>query len=190
MMFLGDQAGREYGNWLRSGEKGYRDLDLVLIELDLDCLGEHTGEADGLEGSTVLGFARYLLGQEPTPLIELVRQTQSPDQAIVKARDCFEALGYKVAVCADRPGRIVDRLIRPYLNAALTRLDDGLASAKDLDATLRMGLGYPEGPIALLHRMGLADHAKRSAKLADALGDSDFIPARRAQVALLREKER
>jgi hypothetical protein len=38
--------------------------------------------------------------------------------------------------------------------------------------------------------MGLADHAKRSAKLADALGDSDFIPARRAQVALLREKER
>jgi 3-hydroxybutyryl-CoA dehydrogenase len=190
MMFLGDQAGREYGNWLRSGEKGYRDLDLVLIELDLDCLGEHTGEADGLEGSTVLGFARYLLGQEPTPLIELVRQTQSSDQAIVKARDCFEALGYKVAVCADRPGRIVDRLIRPYLNAALRRLDDGLASAKDLDATLRMGLGYPEGPIALLHRMGLADHAKRSAKLADALGDSDFIPARRAQVALLREKER
>ncbi|NBY53820.1 MAG: 3-hydroxyacyl-CoA dehydrogenase [Betaproteobacteria bacterium] len=190
LIFLGDQAGREYRHWLHSGASAHEDLDLVLIELDLDCLGEHTGEADGLEGSTVLGFARYLLGQEPTPLIELVRQAQTSEQAILKARYFFEALGYKIAVCADRPGRIVDRLIRPYLNAALRRLDDGLASAKDLDATLRMGLGYPDGPIALLNRMGLADHAKRSAKLAEALGDPDFIPARRAQVALVREKDR
>jgi hypothetical protein len=41
----------------------------------------------------------------------------------------------------------------------------------------------------LLDQMGLADHAKRSSYLAQALGDVDFIPARRAQVALEREKQ-
>ena len=189
LVFLGTQAGASYQQWLQAESSQHGDLTLILIELDLECLGQYTGESQGLEGSKVLGFARYLIGQKPTALVELVRQPGSCEQAIAKARDCFETLGLKIAICADRPGRIVDRLIRPYLNAALRRLDEGLASAKDLDATLRMGLGYPHGPIALLDQMGLADHAKRSSHLAQALGDVDFIPARRAQVALEREKQ-
>ena len=92
----------------------------------------------------------------------------------------------KVAVCGDFPGRIVNRLIRPYLNAALRRLDEKLASAQDMDKTLCLGLGYPEGPISLLTRTGLAEHFDVTQALYLALGQEAYAPAHRAQVAKAR----
>ncbi len=161
----------------------------MLIELGTECLGVHTGESRGEEGSNVLGFARFRLGDaEPTPLVELVRQPRSSEAAIAAAKAIFEGAGLQVAVCGDFAGRIVDRLVRPYYNAALTRLDEGLASADDLDKTLRLGLGYPEGPIALLERTGLEHHYDVTQALFEAYGDPAYAPARRARVAKQRQK--
>ena len=161
----------------------------ILVELGTECLGVHTGEDAGREGSNVLGFARFRLGDaEPTDLVELVKQPRTDPAALAAARALFAGVGLKVAVCNDMPGRILDRLLRPYFNAVLRRLDDGLASAEDLDTTLRLGLGYPEGPIALLHRTGLAAHYDVSQALYEALGDPAFAPARRAWVAKQRQE--
>ncbi|MFN0300003.1 MAG: 3-hydroxyacyl-CoA dehydrogenase family protein [Burkholderiales bacterium] len=160
----------------------------ILVELGEECLGVHTGEARGNEGSNVLGFARFRMGHaDPTNLIELVRQPQTAPQALAASKALFESFGFKVAVCADAPGRIVNRLIRPYLNAVLRRLDERLASANDLDTTLRMGLGYPEGPIALLERTGLGAHCDVTQALYEWTGDEAFAPARRARVAKIRD---
>jgi 3-hydroxybutyryl-CoA dehydrogenase len=160
----------------------------VVVELGAECLGVHTGEARGEEGSNVLGFARFRLGEaEPSPLVELVRQPATPSAAIEAARQVFEGAGLQVAVCHDFAGRIVDRLVRPYYNAALRRLDEGLASADDLDTTVRLGLGYPEGPIALLERTGLAHHHDVTQALFEAYGEAAYAPARRARVARQRE---
>jgi len=160
----------------------------ILVELGLECLGVHTGESRGNEGSNVLGFARYRLGNaDPTTLVELVRQPQTKLESLAAAKALFEQAGLVVAVCGDFPGRIVDRLIRPYFNAALRRLDEGLASADDLDTTLRLGLGYPEGPISLLERAGLAHHFDVTQALYEQLGDMAYAPARRARVAKRRE---
>jgi 3-hydroxybutyryl-CoA dehydrogenase len=156
----------------------------VLIELGTECLGTHTGEARGEEGSNVLGFARFRLGEAPpSDLMELVRQPRTAPAALDAARGVFEGAGLKVAVCGDFPGRIIDRLVRPYYNAALRRLDEGLASAPDLDTTLKLGLGYPEGPIELLERTGLAQHFEVTQALYEAYGDPAYAPARRARVA-------
>ncbi len=161
----------------------------VAIELGSECLGVHTGEDRGREGSNVLGFARFRLGRaDPTPLVELVRQPHTRDGAIAAARSAFEAAGLKVAVCGDFPGRIVDRLIRPYFNDALRRLDEKLASAEDMDKTLCLGLGYPEGPLSLLERTGLAEHHDVTLALYQALGQAPYAPARRAQVAKARQQ--
>ena len=161
----------------------------IVLELGLECLGVHTGESRGSEGSNLLGFARYRLGSaDPTNLVELVRQPRTKPDALAAARALFERAGFVVALCGDFPGRIVDRLIRPYFNAALRRLDEGLASADDLDTTLRLGLGYPEGPISLLERTGLAQHFDVTQALYEQLGDAAYAPARRARVAKLREK--
>ena len=161
----------------------------ILIELGSESLGAHTGEGRGAEGSNVIGFARFRLGlAPPTALVEVVRQPRTSDAAIAAAKEIFEAAGLQVAVCGDFDGRILDRLVRPYYNAALRRLDEGLATADDLDTTLRLGLGYPEGPIALLARTGLEHHHDVTQALYEALGDPAYAPARRARVAKQRSK--
>jgi 3-hydroxybutyryl-CoA dehydrogenase len=181
-VYLGARAGEAF---TQSANRA--PCTAVLIELGEECLGVHTGEARGEEGSNVLGFARFRMGNaEPSNLIELVKQPQTSIASLAAAKALFESFGFKVAVCADVPGRIVNRLIRPYLNAVLRRLDERLASASDLDATLKMGLGYPEGPITLLERTGLAAHFDVTQALYEWTGDPAFAPARRARVAKLR----
>jgi 3-hydroxybutyryl-CoA dehydrogenase len=159
----------------------------VALELNSECLAEHVGLDQTPEHQCTVGFARFRLGKaEPSGLIELVCMPWTAPDAVDAARIVFEAMGFTVAICSDSPGRIVNRLIRPYLNAVLRRLDEGLASADDMDTTLRLGLGYSEGPNALLARTGLVDHFDVSQALFEALGDQDFSPARRARVAKVR----
>lgn len=182
VVILGAEAGAAYATLPDAANK-----TAVLIELEGDCLGVHTGESRAEEGSNVLGFARFRLGlAAPTDLVELVRQPRTREAAIAAAKAVFEGAGLHVAVCGDFAGRIIDRLVRPYYNAALTRLDEGLATADDLDTTLKLGLGYPEGPIALLERSGLEYHCQVTQDLFEAYGDAAYAPARRARVAYTR----
>jgi len=184
VVFLGKDAGSAFAATPRDEGAAF-----VAIELGTECLGVHTGESCGLEGSNVVGFARFRLGTAaPGPLVEIVRQPHTRPSALLAARTAFEAAGLAVAVCADFPGRIVDRLVRPYYNAALRRLDEGLASAQDMDTTLRLGLGYPEGPLALLERTGLAEHHDVTLSLYEQLRDQAYAPARRALVAATRRQ--
>ena len=163
---------------------GRKDKVAVLIELGNESLGVHTGESRGDEGSNVLGFSRFRLGTaEPANLVEIVRQPRTADTALAAAKEIFEAAGLQIAVCGDFEGRILDRLVRPYYNAALRRLDEGLATADDMDKTLMLGLGYPEGPISLLERTGLEHHYDVTQALFEATGDAAYAPARRARVA-------
>ncbi len=162
----------------------------ILVELGTECLGVHTGENAMLEGSNVLGFARYRNGDDPpSQLIELVRQPATPEAAIAAAKQVFEAAGFKVSVCADQAGRIIDRLARPKYNDALRFLDEGLATAADMDLTCKMGLGYPDGPIERLERGGLAHHHDVTSALFDVYGTPSFAPGRRATVAKMRERK-
>jgi len=184
VVIVGANAGAAFGKF-----KDRERRLAILIELGTECLGAHTGEERGLEGSNVLGFSRFRLGAaEPSRLVELVRQPRTAEAAVTAARQVFEGAGLQVAVCGDFAGRIIDRLVRPYYNAALRRLDEGLASAADLDTTLRLGLGYPEGPIELLERTGLAQHCDVTQSLFEAYGDAAYAPARRARVAKQRQK--
>jgi len=179
VVILGARAGSAFRE-LRDADK----KTAVLIELGTECLGVHTGESRGEEGGNVLGFARFRLGAaEPSKLIELVRQPRTSDVAIAAAKAVFESAGLQVAVCSDFAGRIIDRLARPYYNAALRRLDEGLATAQDMDVTLKLGLGYPEGPIALMERTGLEHHYAVTQALFEAYGDPAYAPARRSRVA-------
>lgn len=160
----------------------------ILVELGTECLGTHTGENAGHKGSNVLGFSRFRLGDgDPADLVELVRQPGTSAEAIDAATQLFEAAGLDVAVCNDFTGRIVDRLVRPYYNDALKAIDEGIASADDFDLTVRLGLGYRDGPIELLERTGLHYHHDVTKALFEMYGDRFYVPARRAVVAKNRE---
>jgi 3-hydroxybutyryl-CoA dehydrogenase len=166
---------------------GDHDHLTMLLELGNECLGVHTGEDSGREGSNLIGFSRWRLGtDDPSNLIELVTQPKTLPDAIAAARAVFETAGFQVSVCADRPGRIVDRLIRPQFNLALQALDDGLVSAADLDLCLKLGLGYRRGFIAPLERSGIEHHYDVSLALYEAYARPEFLPARSAAVAKAR----
>lgn len=183
LVLIGANAATAY---VRAGAK-IASHAFVAIELGTECLGVHIPDDDG--PSNVLGFARFRLGDDqPTKLVELVRKPYTSEQALATARAAFEQAGLVVAVCQDFPGRILDRLLRPYYNAALRRLDEGLASANDMDMTLRLGLGYPDGPIALLNRSGLHHHFDVTQSLYEQLGQEAYAPARRARNAWLKKK--
>ena len=124
----------------------------------------------------------------PSPLVELVRQPNTPESAVAAARAVFEGAGLTVAVCADHAGRIIDRLVRPKYNDALRLLDEGLASAADMDLTCRLGLGYRDGPIERVARGGLTYHHDVCAALFETTGTAAYAPARRAIVAKAREE--
>jgi 3-hydroxybutyryl-CoA dehydrogenase len=161
----------------------------ILVELGTECLGAHTGESLGSEGSNVLGFARYRIGDAaPSPAIELVVQPRTAEGAVKAAQAMFEAAGLTVVVCSDQAGRILDRLVRPKYNAALKLLDEGLATQKDIDLTCKLGLGYPEGPLERVVRGGLADHYDVSKALFETYGTPGYAPARRAVVAAQRRE--
>jgi 3-hydroxybutyryl-CoA dehydrogenase len=154
----------------------------VIVELGHECLGVHADD-----GSNIVGFSRFRLGDDPpSDLVELVRLPAAPAAALEAANAFFAASGLEVAICNDFAGRIIDRLVRPYFNGALQKLDEGLATSADLDLTVRLGLGYPAGPIALLERSGLAHHFVVSKALFEAYGERGFVPARRARVAFER----
>ena len=163
----------------------------ILIELGTECLGVHTGEQAGEEGSNVVGFARYRNGFDaPSPLVELVRQPNTREDALAAARAVFEAAGLTVVVSSDQAGRIIDRLVRPKYNVALRFLDEGLATAKAIDMTCRLGLGYADGPIERVERGGLAHHYDVTQALFETYGTPTYAPARRAVVAKQREGRR
>ncbi len=175
------------------GQPDYRpdpSRTAILIELGIECLGVHTGEASGEEGSNAVGFARYRNGNDaPSALVELVRQPRTGPAAVQAARAVLEAASLTVVECSDQAGRIIDRLVRPKYNAALRFLDEGLASARDMDLTCRLGLGYPDGPIERVVRGGLAAHCDITRALFETYGSPAYAPARRAVVSAERRKQ-
>jgi 3-hydroxybutyryl-CoA dehydrogenase len=62
------------------------------------------------------------------------------------------------------------------MNQALDYYDHGLADREGLDTALRMGLGYPKGPLTLIDQMGLDEYLNLTSMLYERLKDSRFAP--------------
>jgi 3-hydroxybutyryl-CoA dehydrogenase len=160
----------------------YAHYKSILIELDQECLTAHAGVDEG--ATNIVGFARWRLGKLlPSNLIELVTLTTTNRDTIDTARTIFQEAGFEVSLCADRLGRIVDRLIRPQFNLALISIDDGLASPADLDVCLKLGLGYRKGVLEPLLASGLEHHYSATSALFETYGLPQYAPARAAVVA-------
>jgi 3-hydroxyacyl-CoA dehydrogenase len=88
-------------------------------------------------------------------LVEVVR-TDKTDAAVFEAARAFGVACGKTAIaCKDTPGFVVNRLLVPYMSQALLMLERGDASAEDIDVAMKLGTGYPMGPIELTDYVGL-----------------------------------
>ena len=90
------------------------------------------------------------------PLVEVVRSVAS-DEAVTDAVAAFgtEKLGKHVIRCEDRAGFVVNRLLVPYLLAAIELADSGQATVADIDAGMKHGCAHPMGPLELCDLIGL-----------------------------------
>jgi 3-hydroxybutyryl-CoA dehydrogenase len=96
------------------------------------------------------------------PLVEVVRALQTADETVAALVEFSRRIGKEPVEVRDRPGFLVNSLLIPYLNQVIQSYDDGLAPADDLDLTVKLGLGYPMGPLELLDLIGLDVHLHAS----------------------------
>ena len=89
------------------------------------------------------------------PLVEVVRPLTADDETIAAAVRFAEACGKDPIVVEDRAGFIVNALLFPYLNSAVSMWERGTASMESIDRAMRGGCNFPMGPFALLDLVGL-----------------------------------
>ena len=88
-------------------------------------------------------------------LLELIRGLQTSDDTHAKALAFAQRVG-KVAVTAkNSPGFAVNRILCPMINEAVFALQEGIASAEEIDAGMKLGCNHPIGPLALADMIGL-----------------------------------
>jgi len=88
-------------------------------------------------------------------LVELIRGLQTSDAAINAATAFAKRLGKVPVIVKNSPGFVVNRLLCPMLNEAIFALQEGLASAEDIDNGMKLGCNHPIGPLALTDMVGL-----------------------------------
>ena len=88
-------------------------------------------------------------------LVELVRGLVTSDAAVAGATAFAKKLGKTPIVVKDSPGFVVNRILCPMLNEAVYALQEGLASAEDIDNGMKLGCNHPIGPLALCDLVGL-----------------------------------
>ena len=88
-------------------------------------------------------------------LVEIIRGLQTSDATHAAVHDLSTRLGKSPITVKNSPGFVVNRILVPMINEAFFVLAEGVASAEDIDAGMKLGCNQPIGPLALADMIGL-----------------------------------
>ena len=88
-------------------------------------------------------------------LVEVIRGLQTSDATHDAVKAMAEKLGKSPITVKNSPGFVVNRILVPMINEAFYVLAEGIASAEDIDAGMKLGCSHPIGPLALADMIGL-----------------------------------
>jgi 3-hydroxybutyryl-CoA dehydrogenase len=88
-------------------------------------------------------------------LVEVVRGLSTSEATYQALMEFSRSLGKEPVTAPDKPGFIVNRLLVPYLLDAIRCYERGLGTIDDIDKAMKLGCGYPMGPLTLLDFVGL-----------------------------------
>ena len=143
------------------------DLKRSIFEaLDAICpeeaiLATNTSSLSVTEIAVATGRPAQVVGLHffnPAPVlkfVEVVRTVVSSPEVLDDVTAVAERLGKLPVVVSDRAGFIANALLFGYLNHAVSMFESRYATREDIDAAMRLGCGYPMGPLALLDLIGL-----------------------------------
>jgi 3-hydroxybutyryl-CoA dehydrogenase len=160
----------------------------VLRELDGLC-GEETIFATNTSSLSVTRLAAVsknparVIGMHffnPVPLMQLVEiisalQTSEATRDTVVA--LTQALGKTARVSTDSYGFVVNRVLVPMINEAINCLNEGVASAEDVDEMMKLGANHPIGPLALADLIGLDIVLNIMSTLQNGFDDPKYRPS-------------
>jgi 3-hydroxybutyryl-CoA dehydrogenase len=184
-----------------SVEEAAREADLVIeavpeemeskIEiftlLDKICrpttmLASNTSSLSVTEIASVTYRARKCVGMHffnpvhKMKLLEVVRALETDDETLATAVEVGKRMGKEVVVIKESPGFITSRINAMIGNEAFHMLQEGIASAADIDKALKLGLNHPMGPFELVDLVGLDTRLSILEYLHKSLGDK-YRPA-------------
>lgn len=146
----------------KAGDKAtlLRDLDAICAEqavlatnatsLSVTCIAEGVTRRERVIGTHFLDPAPRV------PLVEVVRGRHTSDATFVKAKNFIEKQLKKTVVeVADKPGGITTRVLLALLIEGFRCLTDEVASPEQIDTAVRLGWGFPVGPLEFADQMGL-----------------------------------
>lgn len=109
-------------------------------------------------------------------LLEVVVSTHTRDEVLDQIRTLGERIGKEVIVVRDVPGFATSRLGICLGMEAIRMVEQGVASAADIDKAMVLGYRHPIGPLRLTDLVGLDVRMDIGAHLATELGDPSFEP--------------
>ena len=132
-------------------------------------------------GSTISRPERFvgLHFFNPVPimsLVEIVRGLQTSDTTYDSVAALVEQLGKSPINVKSAPGFVVNRILLPMINEAFFVLEEGYASAADIDQGMKLGCNHPVGPLALADMIGLDVLLSVMQILHDEFADSKYRP--------------
>ncbi len=195
------EAARGRLEYAGSVEEAAREADLVIeavpeemeskIEiftlLDKVCrpgtiLASNTSSLSITEIASVTYRAKKCLGMHffnpvhKMKLLEIARALETDDETLAAAVEVGKRMGKEVVVIKESPGFITSRINAMIGNEAFCMLQEGIASAEDIDKALKLGLNHPMGPFEMVDLVGLDTRLHILEYLHKTLGDK-YRPA-------------
>ncbi len=110
-------------------------------------------------------------------LIEVIRGLATSDATVAAVEEYGRTLGKEIVHANDAPGFIVNRILMPMINEACFALGEGVATVRDIDMAVKLGLNHPMGPLTLADFIGLDTCLEITRVLFEGTGDPKFRPA-------------
>jgi 3-hydroxybutyryl-CoA dehydrogenase len=158
----------------------YKELDQVCVPGTV--LASNTSGLSITEIASVTRRPDRVIGMHffnPVPvmkLVEIIRGQSTGEETFQAVRALAERMGKTPIAINEAPGFAVNRILVPMMNEAIFVLQEGIASAEDIDKGMMLGANHPIGPLALADLVGLDTLLMVQENLYQEFGDSKYRP--------------
>ena len=147
----------------------------ALLATNTSCLSVSRIAAAAVHPERVVGL-HFFNPPSAMKLVEVVRGSETSDATVAAAAAVARRMGKEVIEVKDSPGFATSRLGLALGLEAMRMLEQGVASAADIDRAMELGYGHPMGPLRVSDLVGLDVRLAIAENLHQALGESQFRP--------------
>ncbi|MBM4261101.1 MAG: 3-hydroxybutyryl-CoA dehydrogenase [Deltaproteobacteria bacterium] len=124
----------------------------------------------------LIGFATFYPLKD-RKVVELARGLRTSESTARSAAEIFKSLGKETVLVKDTAGLTFPRILSLIINEAARALEEGVASAEEIDVAMRLGVNYPQGPLKWADQIGLDEVLAVLEGLLGETGDDRYRPA-------------